>query len=202
MSFQLPAASLLAVALLASSSDAAQRSAPNTLTCAGPFARDLTHASLEKAFGKRNVAVQSVGIGEGETVKASVVFPRDKARRLEIIWRNEKVRRNPHEIRLGIASAWRIPDGIGLNTPLAEVEQRNGRPFTFSGFGWDYGGTTIDWQGGKLASQPGGCTLELRFMQTATTNADIDGDRSFSSDDPGMRAAAPVVEGLSLKYGE
>lgn len=201
------ALSSLLVWFVASPALAAPRNAPGTrtpdkLACTGPFARNVTHASLVKAFGAHNVALLSVGVGEGETVKASVIFPRDKARRLEILWIDEKRRRNPQEIRLGIDSAWRIPQGIGRNTTLAEVEALNGKPFTLWGFGWDYAGTTTDWHDGKLSAQPGGCKLELRFVQGTQTDADISGERSFSSDDKGIRSAEPVVDALSLKYGE
>ena len=74
----------LALMLPASSADAAPRKAPGVLTCTGPFARSMSHASLVKAFGANNVTVQSVGTGEGETDKASVIFPRDKARRIDL----------------------------------------------------------------------------------------------------------------------
>jgi hypothetical protein len=192
----------LAVALFPSLASGNPRGAPATLSCTGLFARNVTHASLVKAFGKHNVALLSVGVGEGETVKASVIFPRDKVRRFEILWIDEKRRRNPQEIRLGIDSRLRTAQGIGLKTTLAEVETLNGRPFTLWGFGWDYGGTTTDWHDGKLGTQPGGCTLELRFIQGTQTRADVSGERSFTSDDPGIRSAAPIVDGISLKYSQ
>jgi hypothetical protein len=42
--------------------------------------------------------------------------------------------------------------------------------------------------------------LWLRFDQTQRTDADIDGERSFSSDDAGMRSAQPVVDEISLRF--
>ncbi len=194
----------LALMLPASSADAAPRKAPGVLTCTGPFARSMSHASLVKAFGANNIAVQSVGTGEGETDKASVIFPRDKARRIEVLWRDDKRRRNPAEIRLGVASAWQTAQGIRRGTPLAEVETLNGKPFKLYGFGFDYGGTVTDWKGGTLARQDGGCLLILRFMMRENAdNAAIYGEeRSFNSDDAGMRTAAPIVDAVSLQYGE
>jgi hypothetical protein len=186
--------------LLASLAQAAPRETPRILDCSGPFAREATHAGLVKAFGKGNVTSQRVGVGEGEMARATIVFPRDRTRRLEIFWRDVKRRRGVAEIRTVPGSAWRSAQGIALGQSLADVEALNGRPFLLSGFGWDYGGTTTDWQGGTLATQDGGCKLMLRFEQRTNTDADIDGDRDFSSDDAGMRSASPVVEEMSLRF--
>ncbi|MCL4855122.1 MAG: hypothetical protein KJZ78_27485, partial [Bryobacteraceae bacterium] len=168
------------------------------------FAKSVTHASLVKAFGKRHVTIEQVGTGEGETVTASVIFPRDAARRIEVLWIDEKRRRNPAEIRTGVESQWRTAQGIRRGMSLADIEARNGRPFKLYGFGFDYGGTTLDWKGGTLATQAGGCTLTLRFMmREGADNAAIYGEeRSFMSDDNGMRKAAPVVDAVGLRYGE
>ena len=83
---------------------------------------------------------------------------------------------------------------------LGEIEALNGRPFRLYGFGFDYGGTTLDWNGGALATQAGGCTLTLRFMmrEGADNEAVYGGERSFMSNDEGMRKAAPVVDAVGL----
>lgn len=180
--------------------DATLGAFPLVLSCTGLFARDASHESIAKAFGKGNVTTEEVGIGEGETAPATVLFPRDTARRLEIFWRDAKRKRGIAEIRIGDGALWRTPQGVAVGMPLADVEFINGKPFTLAGFGWDYGGTTLDWQGGALATQPGGCRLMLRFDQTAPTDADVDGDRDISSDDAGMRSAKPVVEWLHLRF--
>jgi hypothetical protein len=198
----------LPLLLAASLAHAAPKKPDQAVACTGPFAKGATHASLVKAFGTKNVAVQRVGIGEGETVTASVIFPRDPARRIEVLWIDEKRRRNPSEIRTGIAAAWRTEHGIRRGMPLAEVEARNGRPFELWGFGFDYGGTTLDWKGGALEKQAGGCTLTLRFTMRQGPNSDADnagvyiGEQSLMSDSDSMREAAPVVDAVMLRFGE
>lgn len=203
MTFRFPFKFLLPLfplALLALPADSAPRPTPSELSCTGPFAREATHESVVKAFGKNNVRTENVGIGEGETAPATVIFPRDKARRLEIFWQDTRRKRGINEIRVGNGALWRTPQGIAVGLSLAEVELVNDRPFLLAGFGWDYGGTTLDWKGGKLDTQPGGCLLRLRFDQQTATDADVDGDREFSSDDKGMRSAAPVVDEISLRF--
>jgi hypothetical protein len=194
----------LTLLLAAPATDAAPKKPEQVIACTGPFAKSVTHASLVKAFGARNVALQQVGTGEGETQKASVIFPRDAARRIEVLWIDEKRLRKPVEIRTGIESQWRTTHGIRRGMTLAEIEAVNGRPFRLYGFGFDYGGTTLDWNGGALATQPGGCTLTLRFMmREGADNASVYvGEQSFLSDDAGMRKAAPVVDAVGLRFGE
>lgn len=161
-----------------------------------------------KAFGKRHVTIEQVGTGEGETVTASVIFPRDAARRIEVLWIDEKRRRNPAEIRTGVESQWRTAQGIRRGLSLADIEARNGRPFKLYGFGFDTGGTTLDWKGGALATQAGGCTLTLRFTMRQGPNSEADnaavyvGEQSFMSDSEDMRKAAPVVDAVELRFGE
>ena len=196
---------LAALALLsAASAGAAPKTPGQVVACTGPFAKGATHAGLAKAFGKPHVAILEVGTGEGETAKASVIFPRDKARRIEVLWKNERARRDPAEIRTGVDAQWSTAQGIRRGMTLAEIEGLNGRPFELYGFGFDYGGTTLDWKGGALEKQPGGCTLTLRFaMRESAENAGIYGEeRSFLSDDAAMRKAAPVVDAVTLTYGE
>ena len=110
----MPRTALAALAILfaASAALAAPKPPAQAVTCTGAFAKGVTHASLVKAFGQPNVAFLEVGIGEGETAQASVVFPRDRARRIEILWKNERARRDPAEIRSGVAAQWSTARGI------------------------------------------------------------------------------------------
>jgi len=167
------------------------------LSCAGPFAPDATPESIAKAFGAANVTTEEIGTDEKE--QATVLFASDKAQRLEIFWRENDGKRSIATIRAG-GSAWRMPQGIAVGTPLAEVEKLNGKPFLVSGFGWEMGGTTRGWQNGKLQTQAGNCFLMLRFAATKPTKPNIEGDREIPSGNANLRAAAPVVDLIALHY--
>jgi len=156
-----------------------------------------------------------ISVGEGASEPGTLVFPNDPARRIEILWHDEKQQRRPALIRVGAGALWHFratddpgADGatLGVGTPLAAVEAANGRPFTLSGFEWDYGGFVTDWRGGRLATPPGGCLLSLQFepgppVSDAASRA-VGGDRPFSSASRAMRTVKPVVGRMSLQWAQ
>ena len=175
------------------------------LACAPPFGPRSSHAEVVAAFGKGNVTFAKVHVGEGEMAGATVVFPADPARRIEIFWVDAKKRAGLADLRLSPATTWVAPDGLARGMTIAEVETRNGRPFSLAGFFWDNAGSVIDWKGGALgAPLPGGCTVAVRFDLPAdapeVATSRINGDVEFSSDDENMRAAKPFVSYLGFGY--
>lgn len=45
---------------------------------------------------------------------------------------------------------WKSRTGVYIGMSVNDLQKVNGRPFTFSGFGWDYGGGVMRWEGGAL----------------------------------------------------
>ncbi|MFC4173371.1 hypothetical protein ACFOYU_15100 [Microvirga sp. GCM10011540] len=156
----------------------------NELKCEGPFARNAGHEQLVSAFGEANVAKEIVH-EEGMEIKASVVFPDDPEKRLEVIWWDEEASRQPSIVRT-LGTGWSLPKGVRVGMPLNEVEAANGRPFLLYGFGWDYGGTISDWKGGALARLPGDCNPFAIFSPEQSSGEDarlkVSGDSEFGSD--------------------
>lgn len=102
------------------------------LKCEVPFAKDSDRKRLASTFGQSNVARETVYV-EGDAFPASIVFPNDPNRRLEILWWNEKARRQPSSIQAD-GAGWFGPKGIRVGMTLSEVEALNGGPFYASGF--------------------------------------------------------------------
>ncbi len=174
--------------------------ADQIVSCTGPFASDASHAALVKTFGASNVTFADLPF-PAEGVKGTIIFPKDKAKRVEVMWKDEKGRRRPIMVIFG--SGWRTAEGIRLESTLAAVEKINGRAFTLSGFEHDNAGTVYSWKGGKLAKQPGGCTLVVRFGIGDVPNKALDkvsGDRGYSSRNPGMIAIKPGVRQIAISY--
>lgn len=203
------AASLIPLAAQAQDAQGAQDAPPQpgTLACAGPFARDTTHAKLIAAFGAENVTLEQVDGPEGTKEIATVLFASDPTKRVQIYWHDMRKRVRPATILIGTPSQWIGPYGITLGLTATQVEKINGKAFNINGFGWDGGGYagTFD---GKLASVPGGCHLSVRFEPTIANPlpparyAAIIGDKKILSSNALMRRSKPMLSEWSVGYGE
>jgi hypothetical protein len=176
----------------------------NVLACEGAFAKDSNHAKLVAAFGKSSVAILDVETAGGAKAKASVIYPDESRRRVEVLWHDDNTRSRPATITVGFRSHWRAVRGLHIGTELAEVEKINGKPFKLRGFDWEYGGRVSSWEGGALAKLNGGCELRLGFDAWADApeaeRDKVSGNKEFLSTDPNMRASKPTVSEIILSY--
>src|SRR5262245_46227915 len=167
-----------------------------TVSCKDAFAKDSSHIKLATLFGSQNVAWDDVDGPEGSRLKATVVFPNDPKRRLEVMWTQPDARTDTQVIAINGQSTWGAPKGLTLGMALAAVEKLNGKPFRLNGFGKD-GGTVQSWEGGALSDLPGGCKMSLRFApdQKASPEVlkDVAVDKTFGSNDAAMKKTAPKV---------
>ena len=194
---------LLAALLTLTPALALAQAAPTTLSCEGAFARDSDHARVVKIFGAANVAFEKIDGVEGDTLMATVIFGKDAKRRLEIVWKDEKARKNPFVMAKGKDSDWKTEDGIGSGASVEAIEKLNGKPFKLSGFGWDLGGNVTNLNGGALARRKGGCFLGMTFDPGDVANPALDkvsGDTEFSSSDRNIRAVKPVVSQITIGW--
>ena len=100
----------------------------------GPITKRTSEADLKRIYGKGNVKDTEVGLGEGETVPGTVLFPDDPKRMIEIVWKDQKRKRSPESIHFyGEKKLWKTSEGIGLGTSLKELERLNGRGFELAG---------------------------------------------------------------------
>ena len=175
----------------------------------GAITARTSEADLKRIYGSKNVRRGEVGLGEGETVPGTILFPGDPRKRVEIAWKNERTRRSPDFIQfVGERSLWKVAPGIGIGTSLKTIEQLNGRGFTLLGFGWDYSGTVVSWNGGKLARTFGKdskfVTLRLNpgnFGKGLEKDYDATvGDGEFSSKNRSMQRLNPTVYQVIVNF--
>ena len=182
---------------------AATTAGVSNIRCDGAFGKDTSHARLASVFGAKNVVFQPVDGPDGIKMNATVIFPGDPKRRIEVLWQDETARKKPGSIVIGPQSTWRAR-GFRIGESLAAVEKVNGKPFKLSGFDWTYGGAARDWLGGKLENLSGGCRLGMRFEADANAppaaRGSLTSDREFTSDDPEMRAVTPKIVELIVGY--
>jgi hypothetical protein len=176
---------------------------PRQIDCRGAFARDSSHIRLAQIFGPDNVAFTEVDGPENSKIMASVLFPRDPQRRLEMLWNNTTSRSGTQVIVINGKSAWAAPRGIKLGTQLAAVEKLNGKPFKLTAFGAD-GSSAADWQEGAMLSLQGGCKVGMRFIVDPRAPEDarsqLAGQKELVSSDASVRAARPTVAEILIGY--
>lgn len=169
-----------------------------------------TKQDLVRMYGKSNVVDRDVYLGEGESEPGTILFPNDPERSIEILWKDPEKKSEPESLTIrGNKSRWRTLHGISLGTSLKQLEHFNGKPFSMSGYGWDYSGTIMSWNQGMLAQDLGEFDSQvsehgrilLRLTCNATTagsmtheeDTQVEGDRDLSSDLPVLQKMNPCV---------
>ena len=187
---------------------AAQQRAPTTGThvvaCGGTFAKDSSEDELETAFDSKNVIFADVVANDGSKVPASVLFPNDPKRRLEVWWSNPANHSDIHLIVIGGQSTWTAPGGMRLGQTLEQVEKLNHKPFKLKGYDKNRIATVSGWDGGALATLAGGCApgLSLRANPKASAEAisALPADKEYISSDPAIRSTKPTVSEILIGY--
>lgn len=176
----------------------------HVVACSGIFSKDSNHLRLAMTFDSKNVSFGDVDADGGSKVKATIVFPNDPKRRLEVWWSNPAERSGTYLIDIKGKSTWTAPGGMHLGLNLAQLEKLNHKPFKLKGFDKSGVATVSDWDGGDLAALPGGCKSGVSFAADAKAPADavtaLSADKEYSSDDAAIRAVKPAVSEILIGY--
>lgn len=170
----------------------------------GPLRKQSTEADVKRFFGAANVLHQELRVPDSEGWPGLVVYftPSYKPS-------NQSLAIFPcdgHICRISVSSArWKTPQGIRIGTTLQELEAVNGRPFRFYGFGWDFQGSVLSWEGGRLENEFGrdiqiGVYANGRTKLTAAENKHISGDQELLSSDPIVRKVGLRVSELTALF--
>jgi len=174
------------------------------VACSGAFAKNSGHLRLAQSYGVHNVEFTEVSGDDGSTLLASVLFPSDPKRRLEVLWDDDGQRSGTRMIVIDGQSTWSAQKGVHLGLPLAALEKANGKPFKLMGF--EKGGMAVvsDWNGGALGLLTDGCKVGVQFKPDPKAPASALGaassDKEFDSSDPTIRAAKPTIGEIIVAY--
>ena len=183
---------------------------PLVFGCGQVFGPETTLESLAAAFGEANVVSADVHVGEGLYEPGAIIFG-DTENRVEVTWRDTLNSRSPARVRVQNAgSSWATPQGLRVGLDLHSVAEINGRPFELTGFGWDYSGTVVSWEGGQLEASPGErCRIFTRLAPAEEFGDDPEwtqaanqvwGSSSYPSDHPAMQLLNPTVYELLIVF--
>lgn len=163
----------------------------------GMITGNTTEAELQDTYGVENLDIQSIPIAEGNTQEGVVLFP-DTRNEMEIIWESAASEGKPAFVRIGKDSTeWKTEDGVTVGTSLEKLEEINGKPFTFYGFEWDYGGLVTDWNGGNLTND---LVIALVPQDFSKLTKDMLGEVKLSSDDPKVRDIKAKVASMVITF--
>ena len=173
----------------------------------GTFSQGTSLADLQARFGADNL--RKVKPAADAYHCEVILFPDDPARRAHAFFYDcDKLDQlRSIEIR-DRESRWRGKGGVHVGMSFAELRERNGKPFGFSGFDQDGVGTAHDqWSPaigddatlGKLDVEEGermyfDVSLGLRADAPASDKAALPRDSYFPSDDPRIPPLAPLLE--------
>lgn len=167
----------------------------NPLTNVGPITRETSEGDLINLFGVENVEAILIPVGEGETVPGTRLFG-GTPNAVDIEWKYSSHSPQRITIRSG-GTYWQTSEGLKIGSSLAEVTLVNGRPFDLTGFGWDYPGRTVDWQGGSLVQE---LQIDFRPTQQIPTDEVLYGSGPFSSQETAMQKMDLVIEAISVRW--
>jgi hypothetical protein len=175
----------------------------HSIACSGAFAKNSSHIRLAQIFGAQNVTFTEVDGPQNTKLQASVLYPKDPKRHLEVLWINETSRANTSLIAINGQSTWTAPKGLHLGMPIAAVEKLNGKPFQIAGFDQDNPGAALDWQDGALGKIPGGCKMSVRLAPDPKASEEARkeaGGATLMSSDAVVRAVKPTIAEILIGY--
>jgi hypothetical protein len=169
------------------------------VTCDGPFGKDASHESVVKKFGASNVGYEEASLGfEDFMDKATILYPSDPARRLEIFWFDDDKRSRTAEIHITGKSQWMAGPQLRLGMTLKQVEAINKKPFRLRIAEDDYQGLVKDWRGGALEWERSRCSLDA----VIAVGGDVGEPReeTLLSSNPTLRSAKGKLVLIMIKY--
>jgi hypothetical protein len=175
----------------------------HAVACGGAFAKNSSHLKLAQVFGVQNITFTEVDGPQNTKLPATVLYPKDPKRHLEVLWNNQAARADTSLVVINGQSTWTGPKGLRLGLPIAALEKLNGKPFQLAGFDQDNAGTALDWQGGALEKVPGGCKVGLRLAPDAKASDEARNaaaGKTLMSNDAIVRAVNPKVAEIIIGY--
>jgi hypothetical protein len=151
------------------------------------------------AFGKENVQKEDIYFAEGNSAKGFIIY-KDTPDEIQCTYSPAVGGVDMIFIRRP-GGKWKTTDGIRVGTPLDSLVKMNGKPISFTGFGWDYGGQITNYNGGKLGMKKG---LLLSLAEPASLEG-VDsfmGDAEFSTSDKRILRKGVTVGEIVITSGE
>lgn len=157
---------------------------------------DSEQALIDR-YGEENISRDTAWYPEGmDQYMVTLLYPGTK-NEVMFSWLDSGSYIGLDEITVSADSSEWTTRGVRIGTSLMELVELNGGHFTFSGFGWDYGGYVSWGDEGKLR----GLTVRLNSSEAMMAQEQLDsliGDQTVSSKSTAARLNNPVVSEIRL----
>lgn len=154
---------------------------------------------VEKVFGSLFIKEGDIFFPEGMSAKGFYIF-KDSPLELQCVTDEKTGAINDIIIRQP-SSNWATVEGIKIGTKLDELVKLNGKPITFTGFGWDYGGNILSFNGGKLEQYDGGMNLTIGEPDNIDGLDEFYGDTECSTNNKKILGKGVKVVEISIFGG-
>lgn len=164
-----------------------------------------TFQAIQNKFGEANLKKDTTIAGpEGTKIDVSVLFPYT-ADEVIIYWRDKRIYSQLDAVvircdSVGYLGKWHSRLGLQAGQNLENVISLNQKPFTISGFGWDYGGHILSWEGGRLDNKK--VTGRFAdFYKNKISDAEyqsISGDTEFNIGLEAIKKLNPILDELTV----
>ena len=157
---------------------------------------DFSAEDIRNSFPDANITEGTGMFEEGTVEKDFTVLYPETSNELHITWAdNSKTKID--EIRFSDNGKWKSKSGIKIGTTYSELNEMNGKPISFYGFGWDYSGAVL-WNDGKLENG----NLRVFIGPDNEVNAKYYGDRIIKASPEEIEALDLKVQTILLHLGE
>ncbi len=167
------------------------------ITCetVGLIGKKDKELQLNMKFGETAVKRDSL-FKEGMYEEMITVVNSGKNSELKVHW-------NKHgQIKMIVIShpnsPYRYANGIKLGVSLNSMAALNQKAISFYGFGWDYGGTISDLNGGEIQKQYP-CFAGVFAVKEKQISSTLLGDKILTSDFPDAQAASIYLKEMRVK---
>lgn len=180
---------------------------------AGIITSTSSELDLIDRLGEGNVSSHDTVYGAEGMFSIGTILYKGTPNEAHIVWKDTLNFKNPEYVEMGFAEPgkenqvkWHVTNGVKVGTKLTELELINGKSFNFSGFGWDYGGSVVDWNGGKLMNADSTSYLQIMLAYDYENQAlnslaeKVMGDSSFNSKDPNAQKLNPFVAHFIISF--
>jgi hypothetical protein len=150
----------------------------------GLITKNTDFVRLLAIYGESNVKDKRVcGPECMDSIDVTIIYP-ETNKQITINWKTGDYHKTIAYIEAWFPeSSYHTSAGIKIGSPLKDLLQINGKKITFSGFGWDYGGSINSYNNGALEKS----AIHFQLGQTEDAGTELSGDIALDTDMPEVK---------------